>query len=139
MTRLGPLKTETIAAMIAVSLIVPACAMGASDAKQTPVEVWRGGDDGATLRLTDALEATFRASPAFVLSSGKKPGTLVVTIPTHVGWKQIGGRNQVLYTVEFTSADGRNLGTATGSCWDDALSECADQIIRDAANAMKRF
>ena len=63
----------------------------------------------------------------------------VYLVFTHVGWKQIGGRNQVLCTVEFTSADGRNLGTATGSCWDDALSECADQIVRDAENAMKRF
>lgn len=138
MTRVGPLKTETIAAMVAVSLIVTACAMG-TYAKQTPVEVWRGGDDGATLRLTDALEATFRASPALVLSSGKKPGTLVVTIPTHVGWKQIGGRNQLLYTVDFTSADGRNLGTTTRACWDDALGECAAHIVKDAESAMKRL
>ena len=127
-----------LVAMIAVLLIVAACATGASSAEQMPVEVWRGGDDGATIRLTDALETAFRASPNFFLSSGKKPGTLVVTIPTHVGWKQIGERNQVLYTVEFTSADGRNLGAIKGLCWDDALSQCAVQIVKDASATVRR-
>ena len=57
-------------------------ALGAESARATLVEVWCGGDDGLTLRLRDALENAFKSSPAFALSTGKKPGTLIVTIPT---------------------------------------------------------
>jgi hypothetical protein len=98
-----------------------------------PVEVWGGSDDGLTIRLKDALKDALR-SPEFHLSSGNKPGTLVITLPSNVGWKQVGGRTQVLYTAEFAS-DGKNLGGSQGSCWDDALAKCAAQIVRDLKTA----
>jgi len=99
-----------------------------------PVEVWGGGDDALTVKLRDALEEAFRSSADFHLSSGKKPGTLVITLPSNIGWKQVGGRTQVLYTADFAS-DGQNLGGSKGSCWDDALPKCAAQIVKDAKNA----
>jgi len=97
------------------------------------------GDDGFTQKLRDTLENAFKSSPDFSLSSGKKPGTLVVTIPTNVGWKQVGKRMQVLYTVEFASVDNQNIGTNTGSCWDDMLSKCAAQIVKDAKIAARKI
>jgi len=101
-----------------------------------PVEVWGGGDDALTVRLRDALEDAFRSSADFHLSGGKKPGTLVITLPSNVGWKTVAGRTQVLYTAEFTS-DGQKLGGSKGSCWGDALAKCAAQIVKDAKGAAR--
>ena len=101
-----------------------------------PVEVWGGADDGLTIRLRDALKDAFRSSTDFHLSSGNKPGTLVITLPSNVGWKPVGGRTQVLYTAEFAS-DGQSLGGSKGSCWDDALAKCAAQIVKDAKIAAR--
>ncbi len=101
-----------------------------------PVEVWGGADDGLTIRLRDALKDAFRSSADFHLSSGNKPGTLVITLPSNVEWKQVGGRTQVLYTAEFAS-DGQSLGGSKGSCWDDALAKCAAQIVKDAKIAAR--
>jgi hypothetical protein len=101
-----------------------------------PVEVWGGSDDALTVRLRDALEDAFRSSADFHLSSGKRPGTLVITLPSNVGRKPVGGRTQVLYMAEFTS-EGQNLGGSKGSCWDDALAKCAAQIVKDAKIAVR--
>lgn len=110
----------------------------AGSAKATLVEVWSGGDDGLTLRLRASLEEAFKSSSAFVLSSGKKPGTLIVTIPTNVPWKQVGQRTKVLYTVNFASIDNQPLGTSKGSCWDDALTKCANKIVKDATAVARK-
>jgi hypothetical protein len=123
-----------IGAVIAAGVIIEALA-----AKATLVEVWVGGDDGLTQRLRDATEHAFQSSPRFVLSSGKKIGTLIVTIPTHVRWKQFGTRTQVSYSVEFASTDQQNLGTGKGSCWDDDFATCAAHIVRTAEVAARRI
>jgi hypothetical protein len=133
------LRRRLLPAIIAVSLVLAVCAAKADGAKPTLVEVWCVGDDGLTQRLRDTLENALKSSPDFSLSSGKKPGTLVVTIPTNVGWKQVGKRMLVLYTVEFASVDDQNIGTSTGSCWDDALSKCAAQIVKDAKIAARKI
>jgi hypothetical protein len=91
------------------------------------------------MRLKDALESAFKSSSDFTLSSGKKPGTLVVLIPSHVKWNQIGTRTQVLSSVEFASTDNENIGVSTGSCWDDALAKCAAQIVKDAKIAARKI
>jgi hypothetical protein len=126
-------------AIIIVSLVVAACVMGAASGKPTLVEVWCGGDDALTHGLRNTLENAFKSSQDFSLSSGKKPGTLVVTIPTHVGWKQVGKRTQVLYRVEFSSADDKVFSTSTGSCWDDRLTKCATQIVKAARIAARKI
>ncbi|HWA91968.1 MAG TPA: hypothetical protein VG889_18150 [Rhizomicrobium sp.] len=113
------------------------CACVAQPLPRTPVEVWRGGDDGLTSRFGDAVNEAFRASSTFTLSYGNKPGTLIVTIPTNVSWKPIGTRTQVTYAVTFATPDQRSLGSSTGTCFDDALSDCAAHILRDAQVAVK--
>ena len=111
-------------------------ALGATASpKYTFVEVWWVGDDALTTKLRDALENAFKTSSDFRLSAGEKPGTLTVTIPSNVEWKRVGKRTQVFYTVKFSSADNRHLGSSAGSCCDDSLSKCASKIIRDAKTA----
>jgi len=101
------------------------------------VEVWVGGDDGLTQRLRDAIEHAFQSSPRFVLSSGKKSGALVVTIPASVRWKQFGKRTQVFYRVEFATTDQQKRGASKGSCWDDESATCAAHIVGDAEVAAR--
>jgi hypothetical protein len=125
--------------IITVSLIVAACAVEAAAAEPTLVEVWCGGDDGLTIKLRDALENAFRSSPDFSPSSGKKPKTLIVSIPTNVDWKQVGRRTRVLYTVTFSSADNEKLGASSGSCWDNAFAKCAAQIVKDAKISARKI
>lgn len=118
--------------------MVGGCA-GNSAADTIPVEVWRSGDDGLTFRLSEKLVEIFKSSSSFSMSLAKKPGTLVVTIPRNVDWKEVGDRTQVLYSVAFSTAEGRQLGSSTGSCWDDNLTECAEQILKESTAAAKKI
>jgi hypothetical protein len=128
--------------LLAVIIVVPTVALFAAQTastKPTLVEFRHVGDDGLSERLADQIERAFRLSADFTLSSGRKPGTLIVTIPTNVDWKQVGGRTQVLYTVEFTSSDDHNLGSSKGSCWEGALVICAEQIVNQARTAVRKM
>jgi hypothetical protein len=119
--------------LILFSLILTANVVtSGGTANPTPVEVWTGGDDGLTQRLRDEIEHKFKSSSDFVLSTGKKAGTLIVTIPTHVAWTTAGARTHLRYSVEFSSSDGTVLKKSSGSCWDDNLSVCAAQTYREA-------
>ena len=118
--------------------IIGTCAYAAPP-KPTPVEVWTGGDDSLTRSLRDAVENKFKSSPDFVLSSGKKPGTLIVTIPTHVAWTQDGTRTHVRYQVEFSSSDDVGIGKSSGACWDDNFGVCAAQIYGSAQRAAHKL
>jgi len=107
--------------------------------QRTPVEVWRTGDDGLTLKISEAVETAFRASPAFILSSGRKSGTLIVTLPTNVDWKRVGKRTQVQYSVQFTSIHEEKLGSKAGVCWENSPQDCAAQIVKAAVTAANRL
>jgi hypothetical protein len=52
---------------------------GSASTRPTLVELWHVGDDGLSPRVADQVETAYKRSPEFVLSSGHKPGTLVVT------------------------------------------------------------
>jgi hypothetical protein len=120
-------------------VIIGSYTLFAAMAKPTPVEVWTGGDDSLTQGLRYEIENKFKSSPDFVLSRGKKPGTLIVTIPTHVAWAQKGTRTHVRYKVEFSSSDDIGIGRSSGSCWDDNFAECAGQIYRGAQRAAHKL
>jgi hypothetical protein len=108
-------------------------------AKPTLVEFWHVGDDGLSQRLAERVESEFERSPNFAIGSGKKPGTLVVTIPTNVEWKLVGKRTQVSYNIEFATADNETISKSSGSCWENVLEKCATQIVEDAKVAARRI
>ena len=104
---------------------------------RTAIELWRVGDDGLTLRFAAQFEADLR-SAGFVMAVGgeaRTSNTLVVRIPTHLRWEQVGSRTRATYTVEFATPDGRSLGRKSGSCWEDELSVCSKHAVRGAKSA----
>lgn len=113
-------------------LLLPSACMTTSADSKTPVEIWRGSDDGLTNRFADSLEAAFGASPDFSLSSGKKPGTLVVTIPTNVRLNRPSEQSEVTYFVEFTDEHKQSLGSSRGSCLETRLADCTAHVLVDA-------
>lgn len=115
--------------------------MGLQPQKSTKilVEVWSGGDDGLTQRLKDSVERQFNESDDFQMSSGKKPKTLIVTIPSNVSWKQSGKRTRVFYKIDFTSIDGETLGRSSGNCLDDDLAKCSIHNFSDATIAARKI
>lgn len=119
-------------------IAVATCAADSDSAKPALVEFWHVGDDGLSQKLADRVENAFKTSPDFILSSERKPGSLIVTIPTNVEWKRVGKRTQVLYRVEFASADNKIISNTTGSCWDDKLAKCAAQIVKAATIAARK-
>jgi len=105
---------------------------------QTLVEVWCGGDDNLTQGVCRALDTEVASSSDFVVSSGEKPGTLIIRIPTNVDWKERGKKTKVFYTVEFKSIGGKNLGKKKGACWENDFRTCATQIVRQAKLAARK-
>ena len=108
-------------------------------AKQTLVEFWHVGDDMLSQRLTVETERAFGQSTDFKPSSGKRPGTLIVTVPHNVRFDQVGNRRKALFTVEFTSVAGRKLGERSGSCWADDMAKCAAFIVKEAKSAAAKM
>lgn len=107
--------------------------------QKTLVEVWCGGDDGLTERLCDSIELQFKSSPYFQMSAGKKPGTLIVSIPTNVMWKEKKGRVEVFYTVQFSLSDGKLIGASKGTCWEDDLNRCAGRVLAGTEKVVERL
>ena len=104
------------------------------------MEVWNGGPhDVYTARLAQAMEKGFQGSSAFVMSAGKKDGTLIATIPASVKWEKVGERIRITYSVVFSTVRGKELGAASGMCWDGSYDECARQIMTEAASAASRI
>lgn len=124
---------------IGVLLGVTISALGAVVEKRIPIEFRHVGDDGLSKKLADQVENAFKRSPEFLLSSGRKPGTLFVMIPTNVDWKDVGPKTKVLYTVEFSADDNRKIGGRKGSCWEDELPKCAAQIVEHAKIAARNI
>jgi hypothetical protein len=127
-------------AIIALVVGLSASPINAGSAAQipVPVDLWTTGDDGLTLRLRDALEGAFKSAPDFSLRAGEE-GALVVRIPKNVDWKRVGGRIKVLYTVTFATKENTPIRGGRGSCWEDALEQCAAQIIKDARRAARKL
>ncbi len=121
-----------------ILLLQIGCATATPIQTQTPIDIRRGGDDGLTLQFAKALEDAFRNSPHFIVGSRTR-ARLVVTITTNLHWKRLGERTQVSYEVQFTSETGVVVGLSVGSCWEDQLTECAQQTVNDARKASERL
>jgi hypothetical protein len=123
-----------------LALIIAACAADPATSvtkpdSRVPVEVASGGDDGLTQRLADAVRSEFAQSARFALAPASTPNVLTVTIPTHVGWEEVSGRNRVTYEVRLDRA-GQKLAESRGVCWEHDLRGCAQDIVAATARAL---
>ena len=106
---------RSVQTCFALSLALSIRAFCETPSERTLVEYWHVGDDGLSQRFTVAVEAAFKEAPDFTPSFGKKPGTLIVYVPHNVRWEKKLWRTRALYTVEFKSSEGQDLGTESGS------------------------
>ena len=104
---------------------------------RVPVEVVTGGDDGLTQRLADAIRIELESSAAFTLAPASASNPLIVTIPTHVGWEDVGSRTQVMYELRLDRG-GKNLSNTGGKCWEHELRVCALSVVEAARRATIR-
>ena len=123
--------------MIAASAFALPCI--AAPSEPTPVELWKVGDDGLTNRLSQVIDEAFHASPLFVVSFKKLPGSLYVGIATNVRWKNIDHRTWVTAQIEVADMPPFAKPVLSGevSCWQDEITSCAKQVIELAARARK--
>lgn len=121
------------------SALAAGCSGNASPATPTPVVIWRVGDDGLTLRFTEAVKAAFKASSQFSEGRSDQPGALIVTVAGHVSWKEVGKRVRVSYRVTYSDTAERLLGTARGKCWEEHLSKCAADVVKRAVAAARNL
>ena len=131
---------------VAAFVVLLCLSMQASDrtlrdipAKPTPVAVLCNGDDGLTARLCDAVKQVFNRSPDLTQDIARRPRVLRVVIPTNVDWKKVDGRVKVFYRIELSLSDKLNLGVSDGSCWDNRLNDCAQQILVETRSAVARM
>ncbi len=129
----GPNPGDCPFGSVTITNLVSARSIPATAAFGTPlhVDIRRGGDDGLTLRFAEALEAAFHDSELLTLIGERKSGTWIVTIPTHVGWTQIGDRTRMSYRVELTETGSQRVTEKSGLCWDDDLVGCAKRLARE--------
>ena len=130
--------TIYLAIIVSVCTVRPALT-GTTATMPILVEIWHVGDDGLSERLADSVEAAFAHSPDFETSTGRRPGTLVMTIPSNVEWTRVGSRLKARYIVEFSTIDGKSLGRHTGFCWEDDLAQCSEQIMKNALAAARKL
>jgi hypothetical protein len=138
------LKCDTrpveVPAVLLLTILCAACATPrhaavAGRSGVIPVIISAGGDDGLTQRLADAVRTGFERSTAFVVTTAGTPSVLKVTIPAHVGWKQIGSRTQVTYQVVFERGGSRGIASR-GFCWETDLADCSAQIVKQASRVV---
>jgi hypothetical protein len=107
--------------------------------RKMPVEVWCVGDDLFSQGMCQALFSAFESTPEFDWLDENKPGNLIITIPENVGWKKVGKRTKVSYSVEFSTFDDRVFMTRKGWCWQQEYATCAHQIFQHARVAASKL
>jgi hypothetical protein len=112
-----------------------------SDREQVSAELRRIGDDGLTLRFAELLAAQLDAVGLPVVSKGqtRTPRILIVAIPSHLAWSNVGARVRVSYSLQFTGPLGEVLGESDGTCWEDELVRCAADAVVDAQAAASKL
>lgn len=130
-----------IALSVTLCAILSACVTDAgppvaSSNNPIPVEIFTGGDDGYTQRLADAVRGMFEKSSAFTLAPNSATNALIVTIPTHVAWKDVGSKTRISYRLRLERA-GRLLEESDGTCWEKELHVCAESIVDKAGRATR--
>jgi hypothetical protein len=116
------------------ALVVGLCAVSsAAQTPRVPVQVQRGGDDGLTVRLSEAIGEAFRSSSRFSIADENAKVPLKIRIPTNVNWTAVGGRTRVNYSITFSRGGSIKSGQSAGFCFEDELQRCAAHVLADAA------
>src|SRR5262249_38227616 len=99
---------KAVIALVAIATLVVSCATvsrpssnsaGLSEIRRTPVEVWRGGDDGYTVRFGEALEEALEDSLELSRVTTRTPGALRLTIETNLHPLGTGDNPKAAYVV----------------------------------------
>lgn len=112
-------------------------AAGESGNGKIPVEIWRGGDDGLTVKLADNLNEIFKASNTFTTGKFGTGESLLVKIKENVNLEDLDGRKKIKYSVSFEKKSGLVLHVSEAGCWADEISECAKDIHNAAVNLIR--
>lgn len=102
------------------------------------VEITASPEDEATARVKNGLVEALTASRELTLSTGQKPGTLMISFPKPVEVRAHMGRTEYLYRVEFRAVNGRLFEGGTGSCWSDEIARCVFNVVRTASRVAPR-
>jgi hypothetical protein len=97
----------------------------------TPVGVCLlvSGDDGLTQHFVLELNKVIDATPPLYTSGRQAP--LIVTVPAHLEWLDVDGRQLATYTIAVEWTGKEVAGVYRGSCWADELSHCANAAARE--------
>lgn len=88
--------------------------------------IWRHGDDGLTLLLTDEVGEAYKAA-GYGLECDGEPSVSLHILQIQ-DWEDIGERVWMVVDVELELA-GEERAKTVASCWDDDMDECADAIV----------
>lgn len=113
-----------------ISLILLA-AVSSPAVASTPVELWKGGDDGLTNRVYDAVEAAFKNSSDFSLAAAGK-GELKIEI------NQLRARDGIVVAPYATSRAGGQPSIGKATCTETTLLVCADTIVSATRKYQKK-
>jgi hypothetical protein len=103
-----------------------------------PTEVWVSGHDALTARFRDTLEAQLSSSSYFAAPVANSSDPMILTIPRALYWQKVNRKTNFQYVVIFTDKGSKYLGVSIGSCWEEDLSECVAQVVKDAQQAWAR-
>jgi len=148
-TKTLSVPTLRLAGVMATSIVVIACAPGRTGQQQrapspipgdaVPFELWRGSDDGLTVRLSEAIEAVVAASSRFKPSRAKQPGTLFINLPKAAFSEHDAGRTRVRADVYLAAASDSAGMRIRVSCWEDRLEDCGREVWANAEGSAARI
>jgi hypothetical protein len=96
---------------------------------RTPVAVSLVGDDGLTLRLSDAIQSELGKDDSLRPAKADDHDVVRIVSDSHVGWDTLGGLKVVIYTVYVFRGSERGE-PKVGICPENDLSKCAIAILR---------
>jgi hypothetical protein len=139
---------------VGLGVAVFSCSCATSVSTPIAVEYWHTGDDGLSQQFQVAVEAAFRRSAEFRLTTVDTRGRrLVVWNIRNVEWEQVGERNKATCTVKFSSLDdntsrnsnlqqrltlAKEISVRRVSCWDSEMANCAAQVLSEARLASRK-
>jgi len=138
---------RSVVAAIAVAVFGVSCAsapaprarpLGDTQGRRTPVEVYRGGDDGLTVRFCDAVEVAVKGSVVFSAVTVHTPEAMRLTIETNLRPLESGDDPKSSYVTILETADGAPIGAFRGNCRPSEFRRCATRVVEKAEEAFLR-